>query len=147
MQFGGLWFVELTMGLLYVFSIVFLFHSTLCYVQCSPKVLNQQVRHNSWPVLFKTTYIVLVNLQEVAGGKKFLELLLEAVNFTGYRLIRRTQYVWQKLHQSKMKTWLVFTQGRNLGAQSTHSNKSFKISGPNLVRNRKRFEKNMKTCE
>jgi len=31
-----------------------------------------------------------VNLQEVAGGKKFLELLLEAVNFTGYRLIRRT---------------------------------------------------------
>ena len=34
--------------------------------------------------------IVLVNLQEVAGGKKFLELLLEAVNITGYRLIRRT---------------------------------------------------------
>ena len=32
----------------------------------------------------------LVNLQEVAGGKKFLELLLEAVNFTGYHLIRRT---------------------------------------------------------
>ena len=31
-----------------------------------------------------------MNLQEVAGGKKFLELLLEAVNFTGYRLIRRT---------------------------------------------------------
>jgi len=31
-----------------------------------------------------------VNLQEVAGGKKFLELSLEAVNFTGYRLIRRT---------------------------------------------------------
>jgi len=31
-----------------------------------------------------------VNLQEVAGGKKFLELLLEAVNFTGYRLIRRS---------------------------------------------------------
>jgi len=31
-----------------------------------------------------------VNLQEVAGGKKFLELLLEAVNFMGYRLIRRT---------------------------------------------------------
>jgi len=24
-----------------------------------------------------------VNLQEVAGGKKFLELLLEVVNFTG----------------------------------------------------------------
>ena len=42
------------------------------------------------PLLFKTTYIVLVNLQEVAGGKKFLALLLEAVNFTGYRLIRRT---------------------------------------------------------
>ena len=37
-----------------------------------------------------TLYIVLVNLQEVAGGKEFLELLLEAVNFTGYRLIRRT---------------------------------------------------------
>ena len=37
---------------------------------------------NSWPVIiFKTTYIFLVNLQEVAGGKKFLELLLEAVNF------------------------------------------------------------------
>jgi len=32
-----------------------------------------------------------VNLQKVAGGKKFLELLLEAVNFTrGYRMIRRT---------------------------------------------------------
>jgi len=31
-----------------------------------------------------------VNLQQVAGGKKFLELSLEAVNFTGYRLIRRT---------------------------------------------------------
>ena len=31
-----------------------------------------------------------MNLQEVAGVKKFLELLLEAVNFTGYRLIRRT---------------------------------------------------------
>ena len=31
-----------------------------------------------------------MNLQEVAGGKKFLELLLEAVNFTAYRLIRRT---------------------------------------------------------
>jgi len=31
-----------------------------------------------------------VNLQEVEGGKKFLELSLEAVNFTGYRLIRRT---------------------------------------------------------
>ena len=34
--------------------------------------------------------MVLVNLQEVAGGKKFLELLLVAVNFTGYRLIRKT---------------------------------------------------------
>ena len=42
--------------------------------------------------IFKTTYIVSVNLQEVAGGKKFLELLLEAVNFTGYHLIRRTLY-------------------------------------------------------
>ena len=30
-----------------------------------------------------------MNLQKVAGGKKFLELVLEAVNFTGYRLIRR----------------------------------------------------------
>ena len=59
-------------------------------MQCSPQVLAQQVRDNSWPVFFKTTYIVLVNLQKVAGGKKFLELLLEAVNFTGYRLIRRT---------------------------------------------------------
>jgi len=37
-----------------------------------------------------------VNLQEVAGGKKFLELLLEAANFTGYRLIRRTLRVWEK---------------------------------------------------
>ena len=39
-----------------------------------------------------------MNLQEVAGGKKFLELSLEAVNFTGYRLIRRTprnsKYPW-----------------------------------------------------
>ena len=41
-------------------------------------------------VFFKTTYIVLVNLQEVAGGKNRLLLLLEAVNFTGYGLIRRT---------------------------------------------------------
>ena len=41
-------------------------------------------------MFFKTTYIVLVNLQEVASGKKFLELLLEAVNFTAYCLIRRT---------------------------------------------------------
>jgi len=48
------------------------------------------VRDNSRPVFFKTIYIVLVNLQQVAGGKKFLELLLEAVNFTSYRLIRRT---------------------------------------------------------
>ena len=31
-----------------------------------------------------------MNLQKVAGGKKFLELLLEAVNFTSYGLIRRT---------------------------------------------------------
>ena len=31
-----------------------------------------------------------MNLQEVAGGKKFLKLLLEAVNFTGYHLIMRT---------------------------------------------------------
>ena len=60
------------------------------YPQCSPQVLAQQVRDNSWPVFLKTTYIVLVNLQKVAGGKKFLELLLQAVNFTGYRLIRRT---------------------------------------------------------
>ena len=34
---------------------------------------------------FKQSYIVLVNLQEVAGGKKFLELLLEA-NYKFYRL-------------------------------------------------------------
>ena len=58
--------------------------------QCSPQVLAQQVRDNSWPVFLKTTYKVLVNLQKVAGGKKFLELLFEAVNFTGYGLIRRT---------------------------------------------------------
>ena len=32
----------------------------------------------------------LVNLQEVAGGKNYFLLLLEAVNFTSYRLIRRT---------------------------------------------------------
>ena len=38
----------------------------------------------------KTTYRVRVNLQEVAGGKKFSELLPDAINFTGYRLIRRT---------------------------------------------------------
>ena len=53
-------------------------------------MLAQQVGDNSWPVFFKTTYIVLGNLQKVAGGKKFLELLLEAVNFTDHRLIRRT---------------------------------------------------------
>ena len=54
---------------------------------------------------FKTTYIVLVNLQKVAGSKKFLELLLEAVNFTGYCLIRRTLMVqhwmlllWVEMH-------------------------------------------------
>ena len=63
----------------------------LFLLQCSPQVLAQ-VRDNSWPVFFKTTYVVLVNLQKVAGGKKFLELLLEVVNFTGYRLIRRTLY-------------------------------------------------------
>ena len=34
--------------------------------------------------------MVLVNHQEVAGGKNCCLLLLEAVNFTGYRLIRRT---------------------------------------------------------
>ena len=49
---------------------------------------------NSWPVFFKTTCIVLGNLQKVAGGKKFLELLLEMVNFTGYRLIRITLIVY-----------------------------------------------------
>ena len=37
--------------------------------QCSPWVLAQQVRDNSCPVFFKTTDIVFVNLQEVAGGK------------------------------------------------------------------------------
>ena len=31
-----------------------------------------------------------MNLQGVAGSKKFLKLLLEAANFTVYRLIRRT---------------------------------------------------------
>ena len=45
--------------------------------------------------IFKTTYIVLVNLQEVAGGKKFLKLLLGAVKFTGYRLIWRTLLCWR----------------------------------------------------
>jgi len=59
-------------------------------IQCSPQILAQQVGDNSWPVFFKTSYIILVNLQKVAGGKKFLELLLEAVNFIGYRLIWRT---------------------------------------------------------
>ena len=42
-----------------------------------------------------------MNLQKVAGGKKFLELVLEAVNFTGYRLIRRTlgkDYIVQKTY-------------------------------------------------
>ena len=34
--------------------------------------------------------MVLVNHQEVAGGKNCCLLLLEAVNFTGYLLIRRT---------------------------------------------------------
>ena len=49
--------------------------------QCSPYVLAQQV-----------TYIVLVNLQEVVGGKNSYCCLplLEGVNFTSYRLIRRT---------------------------------------------------------
>ena len=32
---------------------------------------------------FKTTYTVLANHQEVAGGKNCCLLLLEAVNFTG----------------------------------------------------------------
>ena len=41
-------------------------------------------------IFLKQLVIVLVNLQEVAGSKRFLELLLEAVNFTSYRLIRRT---------------------------------------------------------
>ena len=41
-------------------------------------------------LFFKTTYIVLVNHQEVTGGKNCCLLLLEAVNITGYRLIRRT---------------------------------------------------------
>ena len=50
-------------------------------MQCSPQILAQQEGDNSWAVFFKTTYIVLVNLQKVAGGKKFLELLLEAVNY------------------------------------------------------------------
>ena len=57
---------------------------------CSPEVLAQQVRDNSCWVFFKTTYIVLVNHQEVAGGKNCCLLLLEEVNFNGYRLIRRT---------------------------------------------------------
>ena len=43
--------------------------------------------------IFKTTYVVLVNLQEVAGPKNCCLLLLEAVNFTSYHLIRRTLYV------------------------------------------------------
>ena len=38
-------------------------------MQCSPELLAQLVRDNSWPVFFKTTYIVLANLQEVAGDK------------------------------------------------------------------------------
>ena len=45
-------------------------------MQRSPQILAQQVGDNSWPVFFKTNYTVLVNLQKVAGGKKFLELLL-----------------------------------------------------------------------
>jgi len=67
------------------------------HMQCSPQILTQQVGDNSCPVLFKTTCIVLVNLQKVAGGKKFLELLLGAVNFTGYRLIRRTLHMVSSL--------------------------------------------------
>ena len=56
-----------------------------------------------------------MNLQEVADGKKFLELLLEAVNFTGYRQIRRTLERWLfyfKKNYSKKSfaanNWLLF---------------------------------------
>ena len=59
------------------------------------------IRDNSWMVFFKTTYIVLVNLQEVAGGKNRLLLLLEAVNFTGYGLIRRTLGATNWQHQNR----------------------------------------------
>ena len=52
--------------------------------------LSSAGKEQFWRVFFKTTYIVLVNRQEVAGGKNYCLLLLEAVNFTGYRLIRRT---------------------------------------------------------
>ena len=41
-------------------------------------------------IFFETTYIVLVNLQEVSGSKSCCLLLLEVVNFTSYHLIRRT---------------------------------------------------------
>ena len=37
--------------------------------------------------------MVLENFPGVASDKKFLELLLKAVNFTGYRLIRRTVFI------------------------------------------------------
>ena len=43
--------------------------------------------HNITCVLFKSTSLILVNLQAVAGGKK---CFFRPVNFTSYRLIRRT---------------------------------------------------------
>ena len=50
-----------------------------------------------------------MNLQEVAGGKKFLELLLGVKNFTGYRLIRRTMQQNMKedlvLNEIQKKIW------------------------------------------
>ena len=52
-----------------------------------------------------------MNLQKVAGGKKFLELLLEVVNFTGYRLIRRTlgkiDFSYYYLLYGKLREWAV----------------------------------------
>ena len=57
---------------------------------------------------FATTYLILANLQVVAGSKK----LLEMVNFTGYHLIRRTLTEleqeglhWSSAHSLTLYLW------------------------------------------
>ena len=45
-----------------------------------------------------------MNFTEVVRGKKFSELLLEVVNFTGYRLIRRTLEISLRLSSKLLPT-------------------------------------------
>jgi len=72
--------------------------------------------------IFKTTYIVSVNLQEVAGGKKFLELLLEAVNFSDYHLISRTLLIpsYKKITKSCTHTIFCKTRQSNKREKEKH---------------------------